>query len=119
MSVWSRSPAWVPGLAFCNKCQARAQGSQDPGFWQAASGLSVFYFWVEEAQKKVWEEIVTWKFSWEELPSTGKDCVTEGDEYDLEVFTYREVIQMSGRDTNKADGLLELPGLPGLDGEWL
>lgn len=56
------------------------------------------------------------KFRREELPPTGEGCVIEGDQYYLEVFTYREVIQTSGRDTNQADGFLELPGL---DGGWL
>lgn len=67
--------------------------------------------WIQEAQKKVWQEVFIWKFREEELPPTGEDSVTEGDQCDLGVFTYQEVIQMSGRGTNQADGLLELPGL--------
>lgn len=118
MSVWSRIPECVPGLAGdepCNKCQGRPQGSQYPGLWQAASGLSAFYFWIQEAQKKVWQETVTWKFKGKDLPPTGK-TVIEGDPHYLEVFAYQEEIKMSGRDTNQADGLLALPGL---DGGWL
>lgn len=109
----------MPGLAGdvpCNECQARAQGSQYSGLWQAASGLSVFHFWIQEAQKKVWQEIFTWKFRREELLPPGEDCVIEGGQYYLEVVAYGEVIEMSGRDTNQADGLLALPGL---DGGWL
>lgn len=47
--------------------------------------------------------------------SRGRLCVIEGDQYYLAAF-YRAVMQMLGKDTNKADGLWELPGL---DCAWL
>lgn len=78
---------------------------------QGSGRLPLASVWIQEAQKKVWQEVFIWKFRREELSPTGEDCVTEGDQCDLGVFTSQEVIQMSGRGTNQADGLLELPGL--------
>lgn len=89
----------------------QSTGDPHPGLWQAAYSFSVFHLLALGGREgslagNTYLEIQRGGAA----TSRGRLCVVEGDQYYLAAF-YRAVMQMLGKDTNKADGLWELPGL--------